>query len=92
MQGSFSAAFSLTQGKESENQYEYTFYGDGQGSEKNTSSGETVFFTYTAFDRTLTINTDHSSRSYKYKLEEKKDINITYQKEGRTESVLLVKK
>ena len=92
IQGSFNASFSLSSCEESEDQYKYHFYGVGQGSEKNSTSGEIITFTYTAMNQTLTINTENGSFSYKYTIEDKKDINLTYQKKGKTESVLLIKK
>lgn len=91
LQGSFSGSFSLTNCEASDDQYQYHFYGDGQGSEKNNTIGTTVSFTYTVMNNTLSVSTEQQSYSYDYSIEEKKNINITYQKNGKSETVLLTK-
>ena len=92
LQGKFNSSFSLTERKVCDDQYEFVFYGDGQGTEKNTANGSTVFFTYTVFNGSLTVTTEKKSFVYEYQIEDKKDFNLTYQQNGQEESVLLVKK
>lgn len=92
LQGTFNASFSLSECSESEDQYQYEFYGDGQGIEKNTANGVVTAFTYSALNNTITVSTENTSVVYQYSVEEKNDLRFTYQKNGKTESVLLEKK
>ena len=91
-QGTFNASFSLTECLETKEKYQYEFYADGQGIEKNSQNGSIVTFTYSALNGSLTVNTENTSFVYPYKVDEEKDLNMTYQKNGKAESILLVKK
>ena len=92
LQGRFNASFSLTECQTTNDQYQYDFYGDGQGVERNTVSGTVVAFTYTAMNGSLTVHTGNASFTYQYEVEEEDDLNITYSRDGKSENVLLVKK
>ena len=91
-QGTFNASFSLSECSVSDDQYQYRFYGDGRGIEKNTVSGTSVSFTYTVLNGSMTVDTENHSFTYQYEIEDQTNLKITYQKDGKNESVLLVKK
>ena len=92
LQGKFNASFSLTEHRTSDDQYQYEFYGDGQGIEKNTQKGSIVSFTYTVLNGSLTVKTETTSFTYQYTIENKKDFNITYHENGKSENALFVRK
>ena len=91
IQGQFSASLSLTTAENDENaDFQYTFYGDGQGVELNKSTGVSVDFSYTAISSVLRITANDRTHEYRYEFE-KNDLVVSFQKDGEKISVFLTR-